>query len=461
MHRREFFRYTGLTAAGLAAANWKLPVFSATSVKQSHYDEAYADRKCRVGLIGAGWYGQVDLLRLIQVAPVNVVSICDVDSEHLDSVAKIVSERQISKKEPRKYNDYRKMLAEKDLDLVLIGTPDHWHSLPMIEAVNSGVDVYVQKPIGLDVLECQAMLQAARKTKRVVQVGLQRRSTPHLMEAKRKVIDSGMIGKVGQVEIFSHYGGKGQFFQEAKNPPACLDYEFWTGPAPKLPFREMFRRGGWRNFNEFSNGTLGDMGVHMFDMTRWFLNLGWPKRISSAGGIYLKKQSTSNITDTQTVIFEYDDLQVIWNHRVWSGFFDDKYPWGGFFYGDNGLLKASVFGYDYNEYQSKKIALSGSVTYEYDRYPEDQTEKRLERHCAQAIRNHMTNLLDRMIDRGRPAADIEEGAISTICCILGNISQKLRRPLEWDPVAGKVKNDDEANALLARIWRPAWKHPQI
>jgi predicted dehydrogenase len=173
MQRRDFMKVGGLGVATLA---------SGTGYKG--FSEETADKNLRVGLIGTGWYGKVDLLRLIQVAPVDVVSLCDVDQETLDEAGEIVASRQVSKKVPRKYTDYRKMLAEKDLDIVIIGTPDHWHALQMIEAVESGADVYVQKPIGVDVVECQAMLSAARKNKAVVQVGLQRRSTPHLRKAK-------------------------------------------------------------------------------------------------------------------------------------------------------------------------------------------------------------------------------------------------------------------------------------
>ena len=136
----------------------------------------------RVGLIGTGWYGKSDLFRLIQVAPVEVVSLCDVDQHLLAEAADLVSRRQKSGKAPRTYADYRQMLKEKDLDIVLIGTPDHWHALQMIAAVESGADVYVQKPISLDILEGEAMVAAARKHRRVVQVGTQRKSTPHLIE---------------------------------------------------------------------------------------------------------------------------------------------------------------------------------------------------------------------------------------------------------------------------------------
>src|SRR5207248_638756 len=195
----------------------------------------FADKKPRVGLIGCGWYGKCDLLRLVQVAPVEVVSLCDVDKKMLAEAAELVAKRQVSKKKPRTYGDYRQMLGEKDLDIVLVGTPDHWHALAMIAAVEAGADVYVQKPISVDVVEGQAMLAAARKHKRVVQVGTQRRSTPHLAEARERVVKEGKLGKVGLIEIYCYYHMRNTDNPPVSEVPDFFDYETWTGPAPKRP----------------------------------------------------------------------------------------------------------------------------------------------------------------------------------------------------------------------------------
>ena len=309
--------------------------------------QAQQEKPKRVGLIGSGWYGKADLLRLIQVSPVEVVSLCDVDSRMLSEAADIVAGRQLSKKKPRTYSDYRKMLAEKDLDIVLIATPDHWHALPMIEAVKAGVDIYVQKPIGVDVVEGQAMLEAARKYKRVVQIGTQRRSTPHLIEARDRVLREGKLGKIGVVEIYCYYHMRATQNPPDTAPPANLDYEMWTGPAPMRPYNELVHPRRWRAFMEYGNGIVGDMCVHMLDMTRWMLDLGWPKSIASTGGILVDKASKANITDTQTATFDFGDLKVIWKHRSYGAPPDPEYPWGATFYGEKGTLKASVMSYDY------------------------------------------------------------------------------------------------------------------
>ena len=440
--RRHFLK-TGAAAAAAAT----LPGFT------------FSGREApRVGLIGSGWYGKTDLLRLIQVAPVEVVSLCDVDSKMLDGAADIVRERQASHNRPRTYDDYLEMLAQGDLDIVLIATPDHWHALPMIEAVKAGADVYVQKPISVDIVEGQAMLAAARKYGRVVQVGTQRRSTPHLIEARDRYIASGRLGDIALVETYCYYHMRSRRNPPDTDPPEHLDYDMWTGPAPMRPYNELVHPGGWRNFMEYSNGIVGDMCIHMLDMVRWMLDLGWPDRVASTGGILVDTESKANTTDTQTATFDFGELPVIWQHRTWGNPADPDYPWGATIYGSKGTLKLSVHSYDFIP-EGDGDPEHGDVVYELDEYPEDRTEERLERHVAPAIRRHMQDFLQAIATRGRPVADIEEGHISTASCILANLALKLGRTLEWDAAAGKVVGDEDANRLLARTYRNPWVHP--
>jgi predicted dehydrogenase len=444
MHRRDFLK---TSSAALA-----LSAFPA-------YAEQLADQRKRVGLIGSGWYGKADLLRLVQVAPVEVVSLCDVDSVMLSNAADLVASRQASKKKPRTFGDYRKMLAEKDLDIVLIATPDHWHALPMIEAVKSGVDVYVQKPISVDVVEGQAMLAAARKYNRVVQVGMQRRSTPHLMTARDRFIREGKLGKIAFVEIYCYYHMRARENPPDSTPPATFDYEMWTGPAPMRPYNALVHPRRWRAFMEYGNGIVGDMCVHMLDMVRWMMDLGMPSRISSSGGILVDKASRANISDTQTATFDYGDLQVVWTHRTYGAPPDPGYQWGATFYGDKGTLKASVMGYDFIPTEKGAAPVHEDVVYELEQYPEDKTEEALERHVAPAIRGHMKNLLECIATRQKPVADIEQGYMSATACILANLSMQLGRSLTWDHAKGVVVGDEEANKLLRRPYRAPWVHP--
>ena len=209
---------------------------------------------------------------------------------------------------------------------------------------------------------------------------------------------------------------------------------------------------------EYGNGIVGDMCVHMLDMTRWMLDLGWPKRVSSTGGIYVDKKSAANISDTQTATFEFPELNVVWTHRSWGDAPDPKYPWAAIFYGDKGTLKASVMSYDFIP-QGKGEAVHQDVTYELEQFPEDKTEKDLERHVASAVRVHMQDFLKAIEARSKPVADIEQGYISSASCILANVSAQIGRSIYWDAARGQVQSDEQANNLLARPYRAPWVHP--
>jgi predicted dehydrogenase len=446
LNRRDFLKWSA--AAGVTAS--MLGGYVAYAAEQKSY---------RVGLIGTGWYGKNDLYRLIQVSPVEVVSLCDVDKHMMDGAADVVAQRQRSKKRPRLYGDYREMLKEKDLDIVLVGSPDHWHSLHMIAAVGSGADVYCQKPISRDVLEGEAMVAAARRHNRVVQVGTQRKSTPHIVDAKKTVVDTGMLGKIGHVDICCYYHMRANGNPPDSTPPEWFDYEMWTGPAPMRHYDMIPHERWWRTFMEYGNGLLGDMCVHMFDTTRWMLGLGWPKRVSSNGGIFVQKEGKSNITDTQVATFEYPDFDVVWQHRTWGTTPDPKYPWAAILYGEKGTLKVSPSSYDFVPDGPGK-AIHKDCVYEREQFPEDVTEPKIDLQGAPATRAHMKDFLAAVESRGKPLADIEQGHISTASCILANVSMQLGgRPLSYDPARREVTGDPEATKLLRRPFRAPWTHP--
>lgn len=429
-----------------------------TTLGANAMDILHPPKKLRVGLIGTGWYGKSDLFRLIQVAPVEVVGLCDVDKHLLAEAATMVSERQQSKKAPVQYGDYRKLLSDQKPDIVLVGTPDHWHALQAIEAMKAGAHVYVQKPISVDVMEGEAMVAAARKYKRVVQVGTQRKSTPHLIEAKKNIVDAGLLGKISHVEMCCYYHMRNNGNPPTQAVPDFFDYDMWTGPAPLRPFDGLPHTRWWRTFMEYGNGIIGDMCVHMLDTVRWMLKLGWPKRISSTGGIYVQKEGKSNIADTQTAVFEYEELNCVWQHRTWGTAANPDYPWSFTLYGDKGTLMASTMQYDFIPVgQGQKI--HKDVVYEKEKYPEDLKEKGIELNAAPATRLHMLNFLGAIENNGRPVADIEEGHISTASCILANIAMQLGRPLTYDPITRQVIGDPDATRLLARSYRSPWIHP--
>jgi predicted dehydrogenase len=446
INRRRFLKGTAATLA-------------LTALGADAMDIIHQPRTPRVALIGTGWYGKNDLFRLIQVAPVDVVALCDVDKHQLNEAAKMVSQRIKSGKTPRLYSDYRKMLAENQLDIVLIGTPDHWHALTAIEAMKAGANVYVQKPISVDVIEGEAMVAAARKYNRVVQVGTQRRSTPHLMEAKKNIVDAGLLGKVSHVEMCCYYHMRNNSNPPVVPVPDFIDYDMWTGPAPLRPYDGLPHIGWWRAFMEYGNGIVGDMCIHMFDATRWMLNLGWPKRISSTGGIYMNKAGKSDISDTQSALFEYDDLNCVWQHRTWGTPADPEYPWAFTLYGEKGTLKADVYKYDFIP-EGKGTKIHKDVVYEKEKYPEDLKEPRIELHTAPATRLHLLNFLGAIANNSKPVADIEQGHISTASCIMANLSMKTGRPIVYDPLKRLIVGDPDANNLLRRPYREPWIHPE-
>jgi predicted dehydrogenase len=279
------------------------------------------------------------------------------------------------------------------------------------------------------------------------------------VEARDQIVKEGKLGKIGLVEIYCYYHMRNPNNPADCSPPEYLDYEMWTGPAPMRPYNPIVHPRGWRAFTEYGNGILGDMCIHMLDMVRWMLDLGWPKRIASTGGILVAKNAKANIPDTQTATFDFGDLDVVWEHRTWGHPADPKYPWGATIYGDKGTLKLSVHSYDYTPIDGGS-PIHKDVVYELDQYPEDKTEKELERHVAPAIRHHMQDFLAAIASRGKPVADIEQGYISTASCILANNALRLGRTLTWDAEKGQVVGDDEANRLLHRPYRQPWVHPQ-
>lgn len=413
----------------------------------------------RVALIGAGWYGKSDLFRLIQVSPVEVVGLCDVDKHMLDAAATLVAQRQKSKKKPALFGDYKKLLSETKPDIVLIGSPDHWHALQAIDAIQSGAHVYLQKPISVDVMEGEAILAEARKHNRTVQIGTQRRSTPHLIDAKENIVDAGLLGKISHAEICCYYHMRGNNKLTVEPVPDFLDYDMWTGPAPLLPYTGLPHRR-WRRFMEYGNGIVGDMCVHMLDAVRWTLDLGWPKRVTSSGGIYVQKEGDATISDTQIANFEFDELNCVWQHRTWGTPVDPEYPWSYKLYGEKGTLSCSTMQYDFVPVDRDAKKIHKDVVYEKEKYPEDLTEKDIEMNAAPATRRQMLDFLKAIEEGGRPVADIEQGHISTASCILANMSMDVERPMVYDHKKREVTGDAEATALLRREYRKGYTHPE-
>jgi predicted dehydrogenase len=447
INRRRFLKSS---SAMLAVSALGLPGLDIIFPRQSR----------KVGLIGSGWYGTSDVLRLIQVADVEVTAICDVDQQQLETAGTLIQQRQKSGKKPRFFKDYRKMLANEEFDLVLIGSPDHWHALHAIEAMEAGAHLYLQKPISHDIAEGEAIVAAAQKYKRTVQIGTQRRSTPHLVDAKKKVVDAGLLGEIGHVEMCCYYHMRMNAQPPVQDIPAGFDYDRWSGPAPLLPFRGKMHRS-WRSFKEYGNGIVGDMCVHMLDTVRWMLDLGWPQRIHSTGGIYVQNDSIANIPDTQTATFEFEDFNCIWKHRTWGNPPDPEYPWAFFIYGEKGVLKGSVHKCEFYPTGAGEPTYYSDALYERERYPEDLKEKGIELHVVTATRRHFLNLLEAIDTGSKPVADVMNGHISTASCILANMALETGDILEYDPARQKIVKNRNANKLLEPDYRSPWQRPKI
>jgi len=441
---RRTFTLSSLAAAGAVTAT--SPVFGAAP-------------KPKVGLIGCGWFGGVSLETMAKVGGLEFTSLCDPNGNAIKTTSELLAKYQ--KAPARAFKDYREMLASAKHDIVIVATPDHWHTLPAIAAMKAGADLYLEKPISVDVLEGESLVAAARKYKRVVQVNTQRRSAAFVAEARDKYLRSGRLGAIPLVETFGYVSSRNNEPMPEGPVPAYLDYEMWTGPAPMLPFRSAIESRRWRSFIEYGNGQIGDLGIHMFDVARFMLGLGWPRSISSTGGIFVEKNSEANTSDTQRAEFDYPGLKVSWESRTWGvppmpvRHWTDM--WGVRFLGEKGTLTLSAIGYEYIPKDGGKAEGSNllAVDGDYTKLNPDRFMSAMD----SMQQPHVLDFLKARENRSRPAADIEEGHISTACCILANIAQDLGRPISYDPKSRTVPGDAEATRRLARTYRKPWTHP--
>ena len=440
MDRRHFLA----SSAALALAAERSPV------------RAEVGAALRVGLVGCGWYGTVNLRNLLIATKgnrkVEVVAVADPDSKRLEATTAELT-KTWGQQAPATFADHREMLKPGKLDVVIVGSPDHWHALHAIAAMNAGADVYCEKPICHTIDEGKAMLATALKTKRVVQIGTQRRSTPHVTRAK-EFIRSGKIGRVGMVKTCCFYNMRSTENPPDSPAPASLDFDLWTGPAPSVPFNKLYHPRTWRAFNAYGNGIVGDMFVHMLDTARYVLGFGWPKRVTSTGGILVQKSAKADIPDTQSILLDYGDLTVSWDHRTYGPADDPKYPWAVCFYGDKGAVKLDVDKWEFVPHNGGK-ALEDKADLMPELADQDQPAN-----IVPGGLGHMKDFLECVGTRKPPVADIAEGYISTTTCLLGNVALKVGRSLTWDAKSQTVAADDDANKLFRRAYRKPWTYPE-
>lgn len=303
--RREFLRDTSAILAGAGLTGLTAAPFIANAKSFP------PNEKIVVALIGARNMGFGDLGNALKQPNVECAAICDIDDSVLNSRAKDIEKRQ--NKTPAKYKDFRKLLERKDIDAVIIGTPDHWHCLTMIAACQAGKDVYVEKPMGNSIGECELMARAARKYNRVVQVGQQQRSGAHWLQAM-EFMKAGKIGQLRKVLVWGNFNyGVGALKVPDKPVPPGVDFDMWLGPAPERSFNPTRFHGNWRMFWDYGGGLMTDWGVHLLDMALWVKDIKeLPLSVMSTGGNWAYPDHAHETFDTMTVDYQMKDYTITW-----------------------------------------------------------------------------------------------------------------------------------------------------
>jgi predicted dehydrogenase len=396
----------------------------------------------RTALIGTGWWGMNILHTAMESGECKVVAMCDVDDSQLNPAAENVE--KLSGDKPKRYKDYRELLREQKPEIAIVATPDHWHPLITIAAMNAGAHVYVEKPISHTVLEGRAMVTAARENNRVVQVGLHRRVSPH-NRSGMEFLKSGKAGKIGMVRAFVHYpGGPGEPTADS-DPPPGLDWNMWCGPGPLRPFNKKIHPKGFRSFLNYANGQLADWGVHWMDQILWWTEEKYPTKVYSTGGRHILKDNT-DAPDTQVAAFEFESFTAVWEHRKYAGNEAEKTNIGCYFYGTEGTFHMGwLDGWTFYPSDKKKPAIH--------------QDPQLHKPDDQNIRELWADFLESIKSGKRPVCDIEIGHRSTNMSLLGILSLKLGRSVQWDGERETIVGDHEANTLLSRLYRAPWQYP--
>jgi predicted dehydrogenase len=426
IHRREF-----LSAAAVAVSGASLGT-SAENTSRPHSDPA----RLRLGLIGCGNYGMTDVRAAFKTGGLEIVALCDVDSQHLARAATAVQKLQPSR--PQTFKHYQDLLAVSGLQAVIIATPPHWHALPFLAAVQKNLDIYCEKPLAYDIREAQAMVAAAQKKDLVIQIGFQRRQSPAFRQV-RDYVQQGHLGRVVQVDAQIHYTA-GLRDTTPQDPPASLDWDLWCGPAPKIPYSPQVGHVAWRLEKTTGHGHLVDWGIHLIDTTRWILDLPTPRTVQAAGGLH---QYRGKITtpDVLTVQFDFERCPVFWKHRIWGAReYAPEVANGIFLYGEDG----TIFVTD-------------------DRWtviPKDKNKLRVENKAAADLGTaHMAEFLQAVRTRQQPGCPIDEGYRSTAAVKLAMIAYETASKVVWDENAHTITDNPQAAALLKRAYRAPWKHP--
>ena len=432
--RRDFLKKMGALAMAGAASP------SLVNAKSPKASVMGANDRINIGLIGCNSMGWTDLLNAVNVPGVECVALCDIDKNIINRRAAELTKNKGTK--PELYGDYRKLLERKDIDAVLIGTPDHWHCLQLVDACAAGKDVYVQKPIANSIAECDMMAKAAKHYNRVVSVGQQQRSAKLWIEMK-KFVDSGQLGHISRVNVWANFR-YAAILNPAKDSevPAHIDFDMWLGPAPERTYNASRHHGSWRMFWDYGGGLLTDWGVHLLDMALWGMKVDhMPNRVMATGGNWAYPDNFAETFDTMSVIYEFDDFVMTWNNTtIESGPYGKNY--GVEFVGTNGTLVANREGWEVYPLQGKCEAAKCTPDY-------------------QDLPLHHANFYNCMRTRNmQTACTIDNGAMCAKYAHLGNISARVGSALVYDNEKQRFDNK-EANKLIKPTYRKGWEFPKL
>ena len=381
-----------------------------------------------------------------------VVGLCDVYRRPLQVTADEVEAE--TGDQPAVFDDYREMLAKVRPEIVIIATPDHWHAMPCIDALNSGAHVFVEKPTSHTIGESQAMLAAAQAEDRIVQVGLHRRIGPHHVSGM-DFLRSGKAGEIGSVRMFVTGGASGRESPTANSRiPSGMNWDLWCGPAPLRPYNRKMTPGGWRNFLDYANGTLGDWGVHWLDQVLWWTEEKYPKSVYSAGGrpilgeaIASDEEATTDAPDSQVAVYQFESFTATWEHRKFAGNQAEKHRIGAYFYGTKGVFHMG-WRDGWTFYPKNKNEQPIHVEPDFSDPKDGNNLKQLWEDFLTGIQN-----------KRQPVANIEAAHRSSVLPLLGMLSYKLGRSVIWDGEQESIVGDEAANALLRRDYREPWTYP--
>ena len=413
-----------------------------------------ANDRVRVGVIGTGRQG-LSNLKAFKDHGAEIAAVCDVFAPNLEKGRAAASEGAAT------HTDFRRLLDDKTIDVVVNATPDHWHALPVVMACQAGKDVFVEKPVAVSVEEGKAMLAAARKHQRVVQVALWQRSNLHFQQAAQ-IVRQGLLGKVTFVRTWNYSNAfpDGIGNPPDSDPPAGLDWDMWLGPAPKVPFNaNRFGVGDrwstFRHFWDYSNGMLGDWAVHLIDIVQWALETPGPQVVTAAGQKHAVKDN-GDTPDTLQTTFEYADFVCTYENRAANGNSMFGKGYGIEFHGTEGTMFLNRSGFEVFPETRRVWETTGTG---------DRNEKEVARAASMrmdevddGLFNHAGNMLECMKSRKRPACDIEDGLHSSATCLLGVVALRTKERIEFDPAKQELKNaSGAARKLFGREYRAPWK----